>query len=146
MSELQQYVYPATCRLLSLCMLESVRKNQCLEVMRNFMQAELHPDAQDGGGLACNDKKLLLEMREYVHDYYKHAMHMLLCVQIRMTGYGCSLWPSDLTMLRAAAATAATDLNQQGGSLTPVLVSALVTAHLQLAIGQALASADPLRG
>jgi hypothetical protein len=26
----------------------------------------MHPDAHEEGGLACNDKKLLLEMREYV--------------------------------------------------------------------------------
>jgi hypothetical protein len=28
------------------------------------LQAILHPDAHDEGGLACNDKKLLAEMRE----------------------------------------------------------------------------------
>jgi hypothetical protein len=27
-------------------------------------QAQLHPDAHEEGGLACNDKQLLLEMRE----------------------------------------------------------------------------------
>lgn len=30
------------------------------------LQAILHPDAHEEGGLACNDKKLLAEMREYV--------------------------------------------------------------------------------
>jgi hypothetical protein len=29
-----------------------------------FLQAILHPDAHDEGGLACNDKQLLAEMRE----------------------------------------------------------------------------------
>jgi hypothetical protein len=27
-------------------------------------QAQLHPDAHEEGGLACNDKQLLIEMRE----------------------------------------------------------------------------------
>jgi hypothetical protein len=33
---------------------------------RCCLQAIMHPDAHEEGGLACNDKKLLAEMRECV--------------------------------------------------------------------------------
>jgi hypothetical protein len=44
--------------------LDATPRSRCRAAPPRAPQAILHPDAHEEGGLACNDKQLLLEMRE----------------------------------------------------------------------------------